>query len=222
MQATAVVPLPMKGSRITPPLTAVLNQPADDAERLHRRVMVPHVVLLVAQRDVVSALGVIRAVEPDALLAKEQDIFGIVQILVAAGGYRIHLVPAEQVPVAAPALDKIVQVLPYLPLTAENIEVDLLHHAAHLVEHLVRYAILDVAQPLHTFPSATGIIPLGLRVLALRPESPALVLQLIRRVGNDTVHRSIRNPLHTHQAVFVVDLVYCHTHICNSRYATVP
>ena len=211
MQATAVVPLPINGSRITPPLYgAVEHKVADDLQGFHRGVMVAHVVLLIAQGDIEGALGVIRAIDLDALFAEEQDVLRIVQIFVAAGWYGVRLVPREQVPVATATGDEIVEVLLYLLLTAEDVDVDALHHAAHLVEHLVRNAVLDVAQPVHALSCATGVVGILRRVFVLRPEAPTLILQLIRRIGHYAVHRCVRHPPHALQAVLIENAVKIH------------
>lgn len=205
MQAMAVVPLPMKGSKITPPpLAAVYHEVTYDLQRLHRGMLVAHVVLLIAQCGVERPLGVVCSKDLHTLLTKEQDVLRIVQVLVAAGWNGVRLVPRQQIPIAATSGDEVVEVLLYLPLTAEDVDVDALHHAAHLVEHLVRNAVLDVAQFIHAFSGATGIVVIYRRVFVLRPEAAALVLQFVGRVCDDAIHHPIRNPLHAFQAILVV------------------
>ena len=205
MQATAVVPLPIKGSRITPPLYgAVEHEVADDLQGLHRGVMVAQVVLLIAQRGIERSLGLIRAVNLHTLFTEEHDILRVVQILVAAGGYRVRLVPRQQVPVAALAADKVVEVSLYLLLRAEEVDVHPLHHAAHLVEHFIIEAVLDTAQSVHTLASATGIVVVHRRVFVLRPKAAALILQQVRRITDNAVHRCCVNALHAPQAVLII------------------
>lgn len=201
MHATAVVPLPMKGSKTTPPLLrGVDNQVLHYIQRLDCWMPPLTLILNICGCHIILALCRRRAVERNTAFLDEHDILRVGHILTVTRWHGVGLVPSENVELVAVACGES-EVLRYLKHRAEDIHVHTLAHPRHLLKALVAN-------------TAHHLVYLGAVVLFLyakRATTATLSLE-IWRVGYHEVNASAVHRRHTLHAVLILNRVYLHRH----------